>query len=126
METLDRTDIPTAPPFADEFIKHGIYPRNWTPRTVHTYRQGLAALGSVLGDAPPSKPGLQSFVIAVRERGLRPNGINMYARTINSCLTWLHEEGHVAERLRIKLLPNLRSPTRRSAMPTCGGSYRIR
>ena len=29
----------------------------------------------------------------------------MYARTINSYLTWLHEEGHV-ERLRIKLLPN--------------------
>jgi integrase/recombinase XerD len=30
----------------------------------------------------------------------------MYARTINSFLTWLHAEGHVPERLRIKLLPN--------------------
>jgi site-specific recombinase XerD len=34
----------------------------------------------------------------------------MYARTINSYLTWLHEEGHVSDRLRIKLLPNPAKP----------------
>jgi hypothetical protein len=34
----------------------------------------------------------------------------MYARTINSYLSWLHEEGHLAEHLRIKLLPNHPKP----------------
>jgi site-specific recombinase XerD len=97
-------------PFADDFIKHGVYLRNWSARTVRTYRQGLGALASVLDGALPSKPTLQSFVIAMRERGLSPGGINMYARTINSYLSWLNAEGHVNERLRIKLLPNPPKP----------------
>ena len=100
----------TAPTLGEEFIRHGVYLRNWTPRTVRTYRQGLATLGCVLAGELPSKAVLQSFVIAMRERGLTPGGINMYARTINSYLTWLHEEGHLNERLRIKLLANPPKP----------------
>ncbi len=34
----------------------------------------------------------------------------MYARTINSYLSWLHAEGHAAERLRIRLLPDPPKP----------------
>jgi hypothetical protein len=49
-------------------------------------------------------------VLPMRERGLTPGGINMYARTINSYLTWLHEEGHASDRLRVKLLPNPPKP----------------
>src|ERR1051325_10031433 len=97
-------------PHGDDFIKHGIYLRNWTPPTVRTYRQALAALGSVLDGNPPSKVLLEAFVIAMRQRGLAPGGINVYARTINSYLTWLHAEGHAADRLRIKLLPNPPKP----------------
>ena len=107
-QSLPSTDT-ILPIFAEEFIKHGIYLRNWSARTVRTYRQGLAVLGSVLSDRP-SKASLQSFVIAMRDRGLTPGGINMYARTINSYLTWLHDEGHHPERLRIKLLPNPPKP----------------
>jgi integrase/recombinase XerD len=51
-------------------------------------------------------------VVEQRKRGLTPGGINMYARTINSYLSWLHAEGHTAERLRIKLLPNPPKPLR--------------
>jgi integrase/recombinase XerD len=102
--------LPAAIPFADDFIKHGVYLRSWSPRTVRTYRQALAAFGLVLRDAPISKLTLDAFVIAQRQRGLTPGGINVYARTINSYLTWLHEEGHVADRLRIKLLPNRPKP----------------
>ena len=47
----------------------------------------------------------------------------MYARTINSYLTWLHEEGHV-ERLRIKLLPNPPKPDRRLARKYRAGGDR--
>ncbi len=61
-------------------------------------------------DEQPSRTALQQFVITMRERGLTPGGINVYARTINSYLTWLHAEGHAPERLRIKLLPNPPKP----------------
>ncbi len=101
---------PITVPFADEFIKHGVYLRNWTARTVGTYRQGLAALDAVLRGERISTAALQTFVITMRERGLTPGGINMYARTINSYLSWLHAESHITERLRIKLLPNPAKP----------------
>jgi integrase len=47
----------------------------------------------------------------MRERGLSAGGIiNVRARAINSYLTWLHEDGHLAERLKIKLLKNPPKP----------------
>jgi len=78
----------------EAFIKHGVYLRNWSSRTVRTYRQGLNALEGVIADEHGlTKPNLAAFVIAMRERGQSPGGINMYARTINSYLSWLHAEG---------------------------------
>lgn len=32
-------------------------------------------------------------MVALRERGLKRGGINMYVRTVNSYLSWLHAEG---------------------------------
>lgn len=110
--------------FAD-FLKHGRYLRNWSPRTVHTYGQGLNAFQQSLGvSAQPTSDGsesctgptitkaqLDAFVIWMRERGLTPGGCNMYIRTVNSFLSWLHEErGHPL--LRIKLLPDPQKPLR--------------
>jgi integrase len=46
----------------------------------------------------------------MRERGLSPGGINVRLRSINSFLTWLREEGHISERLRMKLLKNPPKP----------------
>jgi integrase/recombinase XerD len=91
----------------DDFLTHGLYLRGWSTRTVRTYRQGLATLPSTL-----NKSTLATWVIEARQRGLTPGGINMYARTINSYLSWLHAEGHISERLRIKLLPNPPKPLR--------------
>jgi site-specific recombinase XerC len=90
---------------ADEFLQQGLYLRNWSPRTVRTYRQGLATLPPAL-----NKSALAAWVMAHRQRGLTAAGLNMYARTINSYLTWLHEEGYLQERLRVKLLPNPAKP----------------
>jgi integrase len=89
-----------------EFITAGRYLRGWSERTVRTYSTGLATLANT----PLTKAGLAAWVVAQRERGLARGGINMYARTINSYLSWLHEEGHVSERLRIKLLPDPPKP----------------
>ena len=99
----------TIPEVAEQFITQGIYLRGWTTSTVRTYRQGLAALHTH-SPSLPTKASLRSFVVAMRQRGVTPGGLNMYARSINSFLTWLHEEGHITEPLRIRLLPNPPKP----------------
>jgi integrase/recombinase XerD len=40
----------------------------------------------------------------MRQRGCAPGGINVQLRSINSFLSWAHENEHTAERLRVKLL----------------------
>jgi site-specific recombinase XerD len=84
-----------------QFIQQGIYLRNWSPKTVRTYQQSLCRLPIAL---PLSKDTLNAAVIALRERGLTPGGINIRLRSLNSLLTWAHDEGHLSERLRVKLL----------------------
>jgi len=51
-----------------------------------------------------SRAALQALVVSLRMRGLTPGGINVRLRSINSYLSWLHTEGHVVERLRVRLL----------------------
>ena len=53
---------------------------------------------------------LNAAVVAMREQGLTPGGINVRLRSINSFLTWLHEEGHLHEPLRVKRLKNPPEP----------------
>jgi integrase/recombinase XerD len=103
-----------------QFLRSGQYLRNWSPRTVTTYGQGLTCLQVALreeasqGDnvtAPIlTKGNLQAWVVSMRQRGLTPGGCNMYMRSVNSFLTWMHEEGHTATHLRVKLLPNPAKP----------------
>jgi integrase/recombinase XerD len=89
----------------EQFLQHGSYLRDWSPQTVTAYRQSLRYLPAQI-----TKASLNTAVVAMRERGLTPGGINLRVRSINSFLTWLHEEGHLSERLRIKLLKNPPKP----------------
>src|SRR5687768_6627897 len=97
-----------------EFITQGHYLRGWSPRTVQTYRAGLATFARALGGLPdPSTltpAQLSAFVVWMREHGLTPGGCNLRIRTLNSFLSWLHEDGRTATRLRVKLLPNSPQP----------------
>lgn len=95
----------------ENFLKHGLYLRNWSVRTVRTYRQAWSSFHlSHPGEAScPTKAQLEAWVVSMRERGVSPAGCNMYIRTMNSYLSWLKEEGHAPERLRVKLL---RTPVR--------------
>ena len=89
----------------EQFLQYGRYVRDWSPQTVTCYRAALTECPST-----PTKANLNALVVAMRERGLSPGGINVRARAINSYLTWLHEDGHLPERLRIKLLKNPPKP----------------
>jgi hypothetical protein len=103
MATTPDTDLP----LTEQFLRYGRYVRNWSPRTVECYRQALRDCPATI-----TKANLNTAVVAMRERGLTPGGINLRARAINSYLTWLHEDGHVAERLKIKMLRNPPNPNK--------------
>jgi integrase/recombinase XerD len=92
-------------PLTERFIEHGRILRDWSPETVRSYRQSFR-------DCPAeiTKATLNDAVVAMRERGLTPGGINVRLRSINSFLSWLHEEGHIREPLRVKLLKNPPKP----------------
>jgi len=98
-----RAERPTS--LTEQFIQHGIYLRDWSPQTVSTYRLAFRDCPGTI-----TKATLNAAVVAMRERGLSAGGINLRARAINSFLTWLHEEGHAPERLKIKLLKNPPKP----------------
>jgi len=57
----------------------------------------------------PTKDTLKDFVVGMRESGLSAGGCNVYIRSINSFLSWLHESGHIREPLKIKQLPKPRT-----------------
>lgn len=104
----------------ENFVKQGLYLRAWSKKTVRTYRQAWSSFQASLGqsqDCPApdglrlSKASLETWVIRLREKGLSPGGCNMYIRTMNSYLSWLHQE-HEQPALRIKLLPDPRKPLR--------------
>ena len=90
---------------AEPFIRQGLYLRNWSPRTATIYRKAI----DTLRDVPMTKAGLSEWLVALRARGLSVGGVNIHIRSVNSFLTWLHEEGHVGQGLKLKVLP--KSPT---------------
>src|SRR4051812_36439693 len=114
----------------EDFLRAGLYLKNCSPKTLRTYkqawssfssfRQSLRESGSLnpgpILDGPAvnslSKAQLEAWVVWMRERGIAAGGVNMYIRTMNSFCTWLGEEGHTPQRLRLKLLKNPAKPLR--------------
>ena len=52
----------------------------------------------------PTKTTLHRFVMAQRERGVRPVTCNTYIGAMNAFCAWLHQEGHAAERMKLSKL----------------------
>ncbi len=50
----------------DEFLKAGLYLRNWSPQTVFTYRKSLETFAAT--KQPLTKAGLENWVLALRSR----------------------------------------------------------
>src|SRR5258706_13326262 len=103
----------------EQFLQEKRYLANLSPKTLVSYKQSYNTYQRVLGKAASgensevncqtasvsfTKDTLKDFVIGMREAGLSPGACNVYIRSINSFLSWLHENGHT-ERLRIKQLP---------------------
>ena len=85
-----------------QFMSAGKYLHGWTPGTIAIYKRAPAAFG----ETPLTKPALDAWVVALRQRGHSIGGVNVLTRAVSSYLSWLHEEGHTREHLRIKQIPN--------------------
>jgi integrase/recombinase XerD len=84
----------------DNFIKEKRFLDNVSENTIRSYQMSFLkfqAYASVL-----DKSSLNSFVIGMREEGLKPGGCNVKIRSINSFLTWCFENNHTTEHLKIK------------------------
>lgn len=86
-----------------QFLEYGRYVRNWSPRTVRCYSKALAVYTRT-GSEMPTKANLQAFVARMRQEGRSVGGCNVCIRTVNSLLTWMHDEGLIADPLKVKLL----------------------
>jgi site-specific recombinase XerD len=84
-----------------QFLRERTYINNVTSDTLDWYRSAWKAFNRAQSTAlprPPSSPlitraDLQSFVVHLRERGVRPVSGNTWLRALNAFCHWLHEQG---------------------------------
>ena len=86
--------------FAD-FLREKEYSDNLSPRTIKYQGWVFNRWRDLVGQFP-DKSNVKEFVIKLNESGISPFTVNSYIRGFNSFLTWLHENEHTAEHLKIK------------------------
>jgi site-specific recombinase XerD len=104
----------------ESFVRAGKFLKNWSPKTERSYRQAFSSFQqslAVLGENAPAntvvgKAQLEAWIVWMRQRGLSAGGGNVYIRGMNSFLSWLKEEAHIALPLRLKLLKLASRPLR--------------
>lgn len=92
---------------AAQFLKERTYLKNVTERTLVWYRvafKNYLALVPEASSSLPTKATMQQFVVALRERGIKPVTCNTYVGAMNAFCSWLHQEGHAAARVKLDKL----------------------
>jgi integrase/recombinase XerD len=87
----------------EQFLKEKLYLQNVSPRTIKYFRFCYMSWVRLVGSRP-TKQNCNDYVISLRESGISINTINSYIRGLNSFFTWLHENEHISERLRMRPL----------------------
>jgi site-specific recombinase XerD len=88
----------------EQFIREKIYLDNVSRHTSDFYRRTWEKLGRLVGTERLDNETLHTFVVRMREKGLCPQSVNDYTASLNSFLSWLYNNGHLTDRLRIKRL----------------------
>jgi site-specific recombinase XerD len=104
----------------EQFIREKQYISGVTPKTIRTYRDAWKAFQRYRGEVSAS--GVKTFVVTAGESGVSAGAVNTFARAVNSFLTWLHREGHIAEHLKI---PKVKQPKRIIPTHTADDVHRI-
>lgn len=86
----------------EDFLKEKIYLRGVSHLTIRSYRQAYDRYIKFGKIFPPTEFSLKQFVIGMKDAGLASTTCNISIRAMNSYLTWLKENGHIREPLRIK------------------------
>jgi integrase/recombinase XerD len=68
----------------EQFIKERQYLQNVSPRTIQWYEESF----KWIANPNPTKDDLKSFVIRMREKGLKASSCNNRIRAVNSYLHW--------------------------------------
>ena len=92
----------------DQFLKERIYLHNITPKTRERYQNVWLVFcrwRRTLPERSPAEPvitrgDLHTFVVSLRERGVRPISCNCCMRGINAFCKWLHQQGMLVPRIR--------------------------
>ena len=89
----------------EQFIRERQFLKNVSPRTVDWYRDCLSALrrfyGPNLSVDNLSRESLKRWLANMMQGGPSPASCNTFICGVNAFLNWLHQEGHLAEKIRI-------------------------
>jgi integrase/recombinase XerD len=88
----------------EQFLKERIYLKNVTRPTILWYQTAFKNYQATLAagaPALPTKASLQRFVIAMRDRGLKPITCNTNLVAMNAFCLWLHQEEHAQEGVKL-------------------------
>ena len=94
---------------SEQFLRERRYLKNVSPKTITWYETswksfcatqplGLAST-TIDSDHVVTRQHLNGFVVALRDRGVRPVTVNTWLGAINAYCRWLHEEGVLRERV---------------------------
>jgi site-specific recombinase XerD len=87
----------------DAFLKEKQFLCGASPATVRIYSKSWAAYKRYVGrTCEITGDRLKSFTLHATQE-IKPGSVNAYARSVNSFLTWLFENGHVATHMRVPL-----------------------
>ena len=94
----------------EQFLRERTYIQNVTPKTLNWYQsawKAFIASQAPVAERPPSaaligKADLQQFVVILRERGVKPVTCNTWVRALNAFCRWLHEQGEVPDRVKLR------------------------
>jgi integrase/recombinase XerD len=85
----------------EQFLRERRFVKNSSQNTLLFYEQSFKAFNL---HEPLTKGQLTERITVMREKGMKPSTVNCYIRGINSFLSWLHENQHISEPLKIKQL----------------------
>jgi integrase/recombinase XerD len=84
------------------FLREKHFLSNVSARTIKYFKWCYSSFKKSNPDL--NKQSLNVWVISLRESGITISTINSYIRGINSFLSWMHQNEHIKEPLKIKLL----------------------
>lgn len=87
----------------DEFLNEKRYLDNLSPRTIRYYEWVYNRWQDYVGELP-TKQNIKTFVIRIQESGVSAFTANSYIRGMNAYLSWLYENEHLLEPIKIKKL----------------------